>query len=32
MLGSSLVGLLSALLLGGLYWLVLQRSDKLARA
>jgi uncharacterized protein (DUF2062 family) len=32
MLGSSLVGGLSALLLGGLYWLFLQRSDKRARA
>jgi uncharacterized protein (DUF2062 family) len=32
MLGSSLVGLLSALLLGGIYWLFLQRSDKRARA
>jgi uncharacterized protein (DUF2062 family) len=32
MLGSSLVGLLSALLLGGLYWLFLQRRAPGARA
>jgi uncharacterized protein (DUF2062 family) len=32
MLGSTVVGVLSAVLLGGLYWLVLQRSAKRARA
>jgi uncharacterized integral membrane protein len=32
MLGSTVVGLLSALLVGGLYWLFLQRSAKRVRA
>ena len=32
MVGSTLVGLLSALLLGGLYWLLLLRRTRRARA